>query len=861
MQSDLMLLDEERHAAALESLSLQRLAAGNLTEAFRLADRRCRISPLAKAHHYTLRGEISHQLDDLEAAIADVARALELAPNNIAANRRMLAWSEGPSKVDSARRLLDVEYDLAKIPEAIEALRQAGQSAFAAAEWTERTVTGWAVWGPSQRVQAIIESDDAGSRSEWLVADPRHPLASDDASATGFSLARPASRMSQRLALYADGQLFYQKRLRANVRRASHGPRPRAAPSSGTETVTVILPVYGDFEATQACLDSLLRELERNPDAGVIIIDDASPDAQIKQMLQSLPDLPNLKLITNAHNLGFAESVNRGLEETKDGDIVFLNADTVVPPGFLTRLKAAAHSASNIGTLTPLSNNGEFTSFPVPFRSNPIGTYDEICAIDAAAARANANLVIDLPNGIGFCLYVTRACLDAVGRMSDAFSRGYYEDVDFCLRASESGFRNVCAAGVFVGHAGSRSFGAEKRSLVVRNLETIEQWFPKYRLECAAFVQADPLRRAREAIERSISAESKRIVVLICSSGVTKTVTEARAQSLVAKGGQILLVEFGRSDAGPAMKVANPSNGIPQSIVFELAVDTECEAALDYLRRIAPVRIEIADTANIPPPVLDAILQLKSPVDLLIADGGLLCPRGAFKGHGAGICDAPRNGRLCDECLFGLSGTEPGAGPSRDRVAGWERLLNRARYIYAADAHAKSFAAYFLGRREVTALKHPTPNPTKRAPRGTAYGQAVGFVTVGGGITEFKLMKYAALAINRAFPERPVVVIGDTIDDLALMKLDNIYVTGAVEADEYDRVLQQYAVGKLFVPVARPLFGHPTIVELSSKRPTAFFDWSLGEVPSRPMDLALDPYLTDEEFTTALVDWISQGPE
>jgi hypothetical protein len=185
--------------------------------------------------------------------------------------------------------------------------------------------------------------------------------------------------------------------------------------------------------------------------------------------------------------------------------------------------------------------------------------------------------------------------------------------------------------------------------------------------------------------------------------------------------------------------------------------------------------------------------------------------------------------------------------------------LNRARYIYAPDSYARSFAAHFLGRREVTTFRGSEVEPAQPKPAPVdAAEQSIGFIAVGDGITEYRLMKYAALAINRAFPERPVVIIGDTIDDIGLMRLDNIHVTGAVESDEYDHVLQHYAVGKLFIPVGRPLFGHPKVVELSNKRPSAFFDWSLGKVPPREMDLALNPYLTDEEFTAALVDWVSQ---
>ena len=141
------------------------------------------------------------------------------------------------------------------------------------------------------------------------------------------------------------------------------------------------------------------------------------------------------------------------------------------------------------------------TSFPQPYVVNPLGSPKEVARLDALALQANGAASVDLPNGIGFCLYITRACLDAVGPLPEIYARGYYEDVEFCLRAREKGFRNVCAVGVYVGHAGARSFGVEKRRLVMRNLKALERRFPGNALESAAFVHADPLKPWRRAIE------------------------------------------------------------------------------------------------------------------------------------------------------------------------------------------------------------------------------------------------------------------------------------------------------------------------------------------------------------------------
>ena len=215
-----------------------------------------------------------------------------------------------------------------------------------------------------------------------------------------------------------------------------------------------------------------------------------------------------IEVVINARNLGFSGSVNRALAQIQQGDVILLNADTIVPRGFINRLATSAQSSADIGTLTPLSNNGEFTSFPIPNTANPLGSRDFVEQIDLTAARANAGQVVDIPSGIGFCLYLTRACLDSVGTSLRRFGAGYLEDTDLCLRARGHGFRNVCATSVYVGHAGSKSFGQKKRSLVVRNLGILERRYPKHRAECAAFIAADPLNAARSNIERAAAAQS-----------------------------------------------------------------------------------------------------------------------------------------------------------------------------------------------------------------------------------------------------------------------------------------------------------------------------------------------------------------
>src|SRR6185312_14254122 len=143
---------------------------------------------------------------------------------------------------------------------------------------------------------------------------------------------------------------------------------------------------------------------------------------------------------------------------------------------------------------------------------------------------------IDVPSGIGFCLYITRPCLAALGGLSENFERGYLEDVDLCLRARGKGFRNVCAPSVYVGHHGSKSFQHEKRSLVLRNLDILDQRFPDYRRECRAFEIADPLRPARTQLDRALSWSAEPSVLILGHRRSFAAVAEERARHLRERG-------------------------------------------------------------------------------------------------------------------------------------------------------------------------------------------------------------------------------------------------------------------------------------------------------------------------------------
>jgi GT2 family glycosyltransferase len=261
----------------------------------------------------------------------------------------------------------------------------------------------------------------------------------------------------------------------------------------------VILPAYNGHDALIACLDSLRRTLPR--DARVQLIDDASPDPRIAPLLQAFAADPpcTLAFRRNPENLGFVATVDAAMRRAA-GDVVLLNADTVTTRGWLERLAACAASDPAIATATPFSNNAEICSYPEFCVANPLPADPD--ALAAACVAAGAPEYPELPTGVGFCMFVRRAALAAIGGFDAAtFGHGYGEENDFCRRAAGHGWRNVLCDDAYVGHRGGVSFGDTGHRPGGENLARLLARYPGYNALVADFIARDPLapRRARIA--------------------------------------------------------------------------------------------------------------------------------------------------------------------------------------------------------------------------------------------------------------------------------------------------------------------------------------------------------------------------
>lgn len=221
-----------------------------------------------------------------------------------------------------------------------------------------------------------------------------------------------------------------------------------AVPAS--PALDAIVPVHNQRELVESCLTSVLSARNRVA-FEVVVIDDASTDPELKAHLAQFAEAGLVTLLTNPENRGFTRSVNRGMQLHPERDVVLLNSDTLVSSDWIDRLQLAAFSEPMVGTANPLTNASHIG--PYPFRI-PVGDVafeisDE--ELDGLAAEANRGRYVAVHLTVGFCMYIRRAVLDAVGYFDyQLFPIGYGEDSDFCYRARKLGWCHIVTGDVFV---------------------------------------------------------------------------------------------------------------------------------------------------------------------------------------------------------------------------------------------------------------------------------------------------------------------------------------------------------------------------------------------------------------------------
>lgn len=214
--------------------------------------------------------------------------------------------------------------------------------------------------------------------------------------------------------------------------------------------LSIIIVNYNTKQLTLNCLKSVYESITAYS-YEVILIDNASRDDSVSVIQEQFPQV---RLIPNNENLGFAKANNQGMRIAEGRYVLLLNSDTVIEPdtlGIMIRFMDddPTVGASGCKVLLPDGSLDKACrrGFPTPLAtlyyvsklSKLFPKHPKINAYHREDLDPNESYPIDCL--VGAFMMVRREAIKNVGLLDEKFFM-YFEDTDWCYRLKEAGWTN-----------------------------------------------------------------------------------------------------------------------------------------------------------------------------------------------------------------------------------------------------------------------------------------------------------------------------------------------------------------------------------------------------------------------------------
>jgi GT2 family glycosyltransferase len=227
--------------------------------------------------------------------------------------------------------------------------------------------------------------------------------------------------------------------------------------------VTVVMVSYNTRELSVQAITTLIQNCSLPLE--IIVVDNASTDETVEMVQNTFPDV---KLVQNKQNVGFALANNQGFELATNDLVLLLNTDAFIRQGCVEKLVDTIYSDANIGVVGPRILNEDGTlqpsvhPFPGPLRA--VLEYWWLERLFPSGTRLGSYrnwsyaVQSDVPWLIGACMLVRKSVIDETAGFSKEFFM-YAEETDWQKRISDIGWRVIFTPKAECLHLGGASGG------------------------------------------------------------------------------------------------------------------------------------------------------------------------------------------------------------------------------------------------------------------------------------------------------------------------------------------------------------------------------------------------------------------
>lgn len=196
---------------------------------------------------------------------------------------------------------------------------------------------------------------------------------------------------------------------------------------------SIIIPNYNGSDLLQKNIPIVLKSVEKYKDVEVIVVDDASTDNSL-EILNSFGT--RAIIVRNEKNVGFAQSVNKGVEKAQGDIVVLLNSDVQPRDNFLEPLLKHFENEKvfAVGCLDESIENGKSVS-----RGRGIGKWKRGFLLHAAGSLDKHTTLWANGGSSAF----RKNIWEQLKGLSSLYRPFYWEDIDLSYRAWKQGYEVV----------------------------------------------------------------------------------------------------------------------------------------------------------------------------------------------------------------------------------------------------------------------------------------------------------------------------------------------------------------------------------------------------------------------------------
>lgn len=265
--------------------------------------------------------------------------------------------------------------------------------------------------------------------------------------------------------------------------------------------LSIIVVNFNTRQLLKNCLESVRQSSDSHTQ--VIVVDNRSSDGSVEMVRTEFSEV---QVIENSENSGFAKANNQGIREAQGKCLLLLNSDTIVRPGALQVMSTFLNTYPEVGGVTcRLLNADGSLQACVSRRPGPLSLLFRLSGLShlirgdrprrllrlylgwllGATVRsyldpyAASDAAVEVENISAACLMLRREAIAEVGLLDENFFM-YFEDIDYCIRLQDAGWKLYYLPASEIVHLVGQSSGGRMRNYSTHSYRSLFYFYHKH---------------------------------------------------------------------------------------------------------------------------------------------------------------------------------------------------------------------------------------------------------------------------------------------------------------------------------------------------------------------------------------------